>query len=159
MGEVEVFGVAPGIAVNLARTGSPAPVATQTSTLSTYNAALGINGNNADFTHTLNTDANPAWTLNLNRRAAIASVNLHNREGCCPERLRNITVQILDTNGTTVLHASPLLNPENVLGGPADLFYDVAAANGGNPVFGQYVRVRRTPDAAATDDARVLSLG
>jgi hypothetical protein len=159
MGEVEVFGVAPGIAVNLARTGSPAPVATQTSTLSTYTAALGINGNSADFTHTLSTDVNPAWTLNLNRRAAIASVNLHNREGCCPERLRNITIQILDANGTTVLHTSALLNPENVLGGPADLFYDVSAANGGNPVFGQYVRVRRTPDAAATDDARVLSLG
>ncbi len=158
MGEVEVIGTAPGAVVNLARTGSPAPVATQTTTLSTYAASLGINGNNADFTHTVTTDTAPAWTLNLNRRAAISSVNIRNREGCCPERLRNITVQILDTNGTTILHTSPVLNPDNALASPAELVYDTAAANGGNPIFGQFVRIRRTTDAAATDDARVLSM-
>ena len=159
MGEVQVVGTLPGAVVNLARTGSPAPVATQTSTLGSFTAALAINGSNADFSHTLSSDTAPAWTLNLNRRAVIQSVAVRNRESCCQERLRNITIEILDSNGTTVLHASALLNPNNAMGSPADLIHDVAAANGGNPVLGQFVRIRRTTDAAATDDARVLSLG
>ncbi|HWB05761.1 MAG TPA: LamG-like jellyroll fold domain-containing protein [Verrucomicrobiales bacterium] len=160
MGEVEVMGFAPFSLVNLARTGSPLPTAAQTSTLGTFTAALAINGSNADFSHTLNTDTNPAWTVNLNRRGVIYAVNMHNRESCCPDRLRNVTVQILGTDGTTVVHTSALLNPNNSLSSPPDLNYDVTAANGGNPILGQYVRIKRTPDAAGTDDnARVLSLG
>jgi hypothetical protein len=160
LGEVEIIGFAPNAQVNLARTGSPLPTATQTSTLGGFTANLGIDGLNNNFTHTVSTDTAPAWTLNLNRRAAISTVNLHNREGCCPERLRDITIRILDTDGTTVLHTSPQLNPANALLSPADLVYDVAAANGGNPVAGQFIRVSRTVDAAggASDDARVLAL-
>ena len=69
---------------------------------------------------------------------------------------------ILGTDGTTVVHTSALLNPGNALGSPADLVYDVAAANGGNPVLGQFVKIKRFPDAtggSGLDDARVLSLG
>jgi hypothetical protein len=100
------------------------------------------------------------WQVNLNRRVAISSINLHNREDCCQERLRDVTVTVYGTDGTTVVHASPVLNPNNTLGSPLDLVYDLAAVNGGNPVFGQYVRISRTRDPAATlDDAVVLSLG
>ncbi len=164
LGEVEVTGFAPSALINLARAGSPAPVASQSSNYSAtlYLAANAINGLNNDFTHTLNTDLAPWWQVNLQRRAAISTVNMHNREGCCPERLRDLTVTILDADGTTVLHTSPLLNPGNALGGPADLVYDVAAANGGNPVLGQYVKISRTRDAtggASADDAVVISLG
>ena len=160
LGEVEVVGFAPSAMLNLARTGSPLPTATQTSNYSAaqYLAPNAINGLNNDFTHTLNTDTAPSWTVNLNRRTAISTVNMHNREGCCPERLRDITVRIFDTDGVTVLHTSPLLNPANTLGGPADLIYDAAAANGGAPVFGQSVRISRTPSAGTNDDARVLAL-
>ena len=117
---------------------------------------------NNDFTHTINTDLTPWWQVNLNRRTAISKVNLHNREGCCPERLRDITITILDVDGTTVLHTSARLNPANVLSGPADLLYDAAAANGGNPVLGQFVKVSRARDITGglgADDAVVISLG
>ncbi len=164
MGEVQIIGFAANAQINLARTGTPLPTATQTSNYSAtqYLASNAINGVNNDFTHTLNTDLAPHWQVNLNRRTAISKVNLHNREGCCPERLRDITVTIFDTDGTTVLHTSALLNPANALGGPADLLYDAAAANGGNPVLGQFVKISRTRDAtggATADDASVISMG
>lgn len=165
LAEVQIIGIAPAGLVNLARTGVPAPVATQSSNLNaTYVAGLAINGvtgNSGDFTHTINTDLTPSWQVNLQRRTAISRVDLQNRVGCCPERLRDITVTILDTDAITVRHTSPLLNPANALSGPATLVYDVAANNGGNPVFGQYVKVSRTRDASGgsgADDAVVISL-
>jgi hypothetical protein len=86
MGEVQIVGFAPSSQINLARTGSPAPTATQSSNYSAtlYLAPNAINGLNNDFTHTINTDLTPNWQVNLNRRAAISKVNMHNREGCCP---------------------------------------------------------------------------
>jgi hypothetical protein len=163
LGEVTIMGFAPSSIVNLARTGTPAPVATQSSNYSPtlYLAPNAINGLNNDFTHTVNTDLTPWWQVNLNRRAAVSTVNMHNREGCCPERLRDMTVTILDSDGTTVVHTSPVLNPLNALGGPADLVYDAAANNGGNPVFGQYVKISRARDLTGgltADDAVVISL-
>jgi len=164
MSEVEITGLGGTSLINLARSGVPAPVAAQSSNYNaTYVAGLGINGvtgNSGDFTHTINTDLAPWWQVNLQRRSAISRVDMQNRVGCCPERLRDLTLTILDTNGTTVLHTSPLLNPANALGSPAVLTYDVAAHNGGNPVFGQYVKISRTRDAgggASADDAVVIS--
>ena len=162
MGEVQVVGFAPSSQINLARTGTPAPVATQSSLLGAFTPNLAIDGLNNNFTHTINTDLTPWWQVNLNRRSAISKVNMHNREACCPERLRDIRVTLLDVDGTTVLHTSALLNPANALSGPADLNYDVAAANGGNPVLGQYVKITRTRDATGginADDSVVISLG
>lgn len=146
---------------------APAGTATQTSTLGGFTASLGIDGNTGNFTHTLNTDTTPAWTLNLRRRALISEVTVNNRgDGCCQYRLRDITVQILDADGTTVVWTSPLLNPENTDGSPQLLDLDIAGLAGG-PVIGNYVRVRRTPDddfsgqggTGSPDDARVLSMG
>ncbi len=163
MGEVQILGFAPSSEVNLARTGSPLPTATQTTNYGggAYPATLAIDGINTNFTHTDASDLNPAWTLDLKRKGVISSVNIHNRgDGCCQERLRNITVQILDVDGTTVLYTSALLNANNSLGGPADIVVNVTATNNGSPVVGQYVRIKRTVDATGTgDDARVLSLG
>ena len=147
---------------------APAGTATQTSTLGGFAASLGIDGNTGNFTHTLNSDTTPAWTLNLRRRALISEITLNNRgDGCCQYRLRDITVEILDADGVTVVWTSPLLNPENTDGSPQLLDLDVAGLNGG-PVIGNFVRVRRTPDddfsgqggvAGSADDARVISLG
>ena len=76
-----------------------------------------------------------------------------------PERLRDITVEVLNAAGTAVW-TSPLLNPANVLGGPVSIPLDIQAANGGNPVLGKQIRITRTVDAAATEaDAHILSLG
>lgn len=164
MSEVEVTGISGGGLVNLARSGSPAPTATQSTTLSSYSAAVAIDGNTGNFTHTLSTDTNPTWTLNLQRKALISSIVINNRGGgCCQWRLRDITVTILDSNNSTVLYTSPLLNPENSLLNPATLTVDLSAA----PVYGQFVRIRRTPDpdnsgagtGTSADDASVLSMG
>jgi Chitobiase/beta-hexosaminidase C-terminal domain/CotH kinase protein/Lamin Tail Domain/NedA-like, galactose-binding domain/Immunoglobulin domain/Bacterial TSP3 repeat/Immunoglobulin I-set domain len=169
LGEVEVTGVALGAEsgeVNLARTGSPAPTATQTTTLSGFTPDMAIDGDLGDFSHTQGTDPNPTWTLDLGRRAVMNSITIHNRDSCCGSRLRDITVQVLDADNS-VVYTSPLLNPENAgysfPNGPDSLTIDLT----GNPIIGQYVEVHRTPDPdlsgtggqGNSDEAAVLSLG
>jgi hypothetical protein len=166
LAEVEVSGVASTFAeVNLARTGSPLPTARQSTTNGSYGPSLALNGNLGDFTHTLGSDTNANWTLNLGRRAIIRSITLHNRDSCCGSRLRDITVQILDAS-SNVVFTSALLNPENAgysyPGGPDNLVLDLST----NSVAGQFVRVRRAPDPdlsgtqaqGNTDEANVLSM-
>ncbi|MCA9540352.1 MAG: CotH kinase family protein, partial [Myxococcales bacterium] len=154
---------APGEAENLAL---GRPVA-QTSTLSSFIAELGVDGNLGNFTHTLSSDQTPTWEVDLGSERFLSSVVLHNRTSCCGSRLRDITVEVLDADGE-VVHTSALLNPENVLGnglnGPATLTVDYAEQGG---VVGQTVRVQRLPDLdlSATngqgngDEPTVLSLG
>lgn len=145
---------------------APGGTATQTSTLGSFTASLGIDGNTGNFTHTVNTDLNPAWTLNLRRRAMLSEIAIHNRSGCCGYRLRDITVQVLDADGVTVVWTSPLLNPENADGSPQLLDVDIAGLAGA-PVIGNYVRIKRTRDpdfsgqggTGSADDASVLSMG
>ena len=84
--------------------------------------------------------------------------------------LRDITVQILAADGTTVLYTSSLLNPHNTLGGGQSDYTDGPTrlclfVNDGTPVMGRYVRVMRTVETpnpgdtgSALDDHRVLTL-
>ncbi len=124
-----------------------------------FPAGNGVDGNNGSFTHTDGALTNPSWQVNFGEMMQIQSVNLHNREGCCPERLRDITVSVLDGSGTT-LWTSALLNPANALGSPTDIFLDIAALNGGNPLVGQSILVSRTSSSGITqDDGNVLALG
>src|ERR1041385_238363 len=81
-------------------------------------------------------------------------------------------MESLSTNerGLVKNYTSPLLNPENAgftyPNGPAFLSNNLVTLTGG-PVFGQFIRVRRTPDPdlsgsggqGNTDEAAVLSLG
>ncbi len=146
--------------------------ATQSSTGFTYGASLAIDGSLGDFTHTSAGVNLPAtWEVDLGGTFFIQKIVLHNRAGCCPSRLRDITVSILDSSGTNVAYESALLNPENVLGGgvasggPATLTVDLVAATGA-VVEGGKVRVVRTPDPdlsgsdgdGNSDEADVLSL-
>lgn len=151
---------------------APSGTAVQSTTLSSYTANLGINGNLGDFTHTMGTDNAPFWQLTLTNNFSISRVILYNRTSCCGSRLRDITVQILSTNasGTVTNWQSPLLNPENAgysyPNGPANITVDLVALTGG-PVIGRIVRVSRTPDPdlsgsgnqGNSDEAAVLSLG
>lgn len=142
----------------------------QSSTLGGFTADLAVNGNNGDFTHTLQSDTEPFWEVNFGENLQLQTVNLHNRESCCGSRLRDITIEVLNTAGQTVF-TSPLLNPENsgfsYPDGPPDILFDFAGANGGSPLFGQTVRVRRTGDPDLSGSAGngndgepyVLSLG
>ncbi len=157
----------PGEEVNLARDGT----ASQSSQLSGFAASLAIDGDYGNFTHTLNSDNNATWEVDLGGTFPIASIVLHNRGGgCCQSRLRDVTVRILEDDGT-VAFESELLNAENVLaggttGGPATIPIDFIDRLGA-AVSGRVVRVTRTPDpdlsgsggAGNPDEATVLSLG
>ncbi|MEZ4474244.1 MAG: discoidin domain-containing protein [bacterium] len=117
-----------------------------------------MNGNLGDFTHTFRDDQAATWAVDLEQAFWIDRVVLHNRQSCCQSRLRDVTVRVLDDAGAEVW-ASPLLNPENVLGGPAR----IEVAVGG--VRGRTVQVERTPDLDFSggqgndDEPTVLSLG
>lgn len=159
---------AAGNPVNVA----PGGTAVQSTVNGSFTANLGINNNFGDFTHTLGSDPAPFWQLTLSNQMPIFSVVLYNRTSCCGSRLRDITLEILSTNqsGLVTNYTSPLLNPENAgftyPNGPANLSNNLVALTGG-PVFGQIIRVRRTPDPdlsgtggqGNTDEAAVLSLG
>jgi len=159
---------AAGNPVNVA----PSGTAVQSTVNGSFTPNLAINNNFGDFTHTLGTDTSPFWQLTLTNQMAIFDVVLFNRTSCCGSRLRDITVEIISTNagGSMTNWTSPLLNPENTgyayPSGPAFLSNNLVVLAGG-PVFGNVIRVRRTPDPdlsgtggqGNTDEAAVLSLG
>jgi hypothetical protein len=147
---------------------APNGVATQSTTL--FAAGNAINNNLTDFTHTVGTDSNSTWTLNLNARKKLNNITIYNRSSCCGSRMRDIQVTVRDSDNTTVLYTSPLLNPENTgyayPNGPATLSLDLATLYGG-ALVGQYIEIKRIPDPdlsgssgqGNTDEANVLSLG
>ncbi len=151
---------------------APNGVATQSSGLTgdQFPAILAINGSLDDFTHTASADALASWEVDLGDNVAIDAIVLHNRGNCCPSRLRDITITILDLEGKTAW-TSDLLNEENEIGlGAADAGPPSLAVNLvqelGKPVDGRIVRVSRTSDpdnsgiggAGTPDDSNVLSL-
>ena len=167
--EVEVFGDGPEAPpdpnANLAF-GKPT---LQSSLCSAYSSDLAVDGNLGNFTHTCNTDNDATWEVDLGSMEPIGLIVLHNRTSCCGSRLRDITVSILNADGTQVLFESELLNPENELGafplGPANLTIDLVVETGGT-VTGQIVRVKRAwdddlsggGDGSNLDEGNVLSL-
>ena len=148
---------------------APAGIASQSSLFlgSSFPAELAIDGNFNNFTSTDHIDTNSTWQVCLPTSMPIRSIVLHNRAGCCQERLRDITVQIFNDSGcidvtspaASLVFESPLLNPGNVLGGPARLSVDLIALGTGE-VVGNVVRVVRTPDTVgSTTDRNSLALG
>jgi hypothetical protein len=81
----------------------------------------------------------------------------------CFGRFRDITIQILAADGTTVLATSPVLNPHNILGsggindyyytGPASLTWLI-----GQNVTGEFIRVIRSAEGSADPNQYILSL-
>lgn len=143
--------------------------ANQSSTNS-YGAERAVNGNLSDFTHTLAGANLPAtWEVNLGTNCGIQEIILWNRPGF-GSRLRDITVRVFAADGSTT-YTSPLLNPENVLGGgevnvgPTNISLNLTQLTGGL-VIGSRVHVTRTPDPdlsgtggnGTTSERDVLSL-
>ena len=119
-----------------------------------FPAANAIDDNLTNFTHTAGSALNPWWKVEFPTDQSIGKIVLHNRDDCCQERLRDITVQILDASNT-VVYNSTLLNANNSLNGPETI--EVLL---GNLTNGRAVRVSRASDTTSTgDDANVLSLG
>ena len=177
LGDTQVEGVGDWLEANIGAAPlnlALAGTAEQSTTLTTYAAGRAIDGLLGNFTHTAPTDPASWWQVDLGQAQTIEDIVVVNRQdACCKSRLRDITVQVLADNGTTVLYESPLLNPENALGGgvlgagPASLEIDLVGELGG-PVYGRYVKVLRTPDpdgsgvgadpAAGAGEPAVLSL-
>jgi hypothetical protein len=143
--------------------------AEQSSTNGVYAAALGVDGDLGNFTHTLagNSGLGPAiWEVDLGEVVAIEKVVLHNRDSCCGSRLRDIILSVHDwsfhedlplidpTIGEITdvqfplwedaLFESDILNEENELGafplGPDSIEVDLEGTEG------RFVRVTRIPD-------------
>ncbi len=152
----------PGSDVNVALGG----IAGQSTTGFGLPAELAIDGDPDSFTHTDSNDNASAWWVDLPSDTQIQRIVVRNRSNCCPSRLRDITVQLIAADGKTVVWSSELLNPENILGGPAALTVDLFELNVG-PIEARRVRVSRTPDPDLSgsggggneDEDNVLSLG
>jgi len=138
--------------------------ATQSSNFSSsvYLAPDAVDGVLNNFTHTNGTtDQNPWWRVDMGAEYRLSEIVLYNRGGdSCPWRLRDITVDLLASNGSTVVYSSSLLNAENGAPGapnnPATLTVDLNALTGGT-VDAQFVRVRRTGDTDGSGAATVPS--
>ncbi len=129
-------------------------VATQSSAYCAggYPASNAIDGNLNSFTHTDPADTAPTWTLTLPIDTQIGGILLYNRS-FAGDRLRNITVRVFsDAAGTVPVFTSAVLNPNNVLNGPATL--SVSTGN----VTGRVIRVSRGLSDNPSGDDRALSL-
>ena len=131
-----------------------------------YGSELAVDGDLNTFTHTLNTDENATWQVDLDGTYFISKIVLHNRHNCCQSRLRDITITIRDPGDTVDTFVSDLINPENVLMSPTIITIDLMELTG-TAIYGGIVKVSRTPDPDLSgsdgqgniDEAMVLSLG
>lgn len=154
-------------------------IAAQSTQLGSFAASNALDAI-VNFTHTQGTDPNPTWQVLMPDTYSFGEIVAFNRASsdgtldCCPSRLRDITIQVVDFagdvsadfTGGTVVFSSPLLNPENVeggglaSGGPVSLTVDAGSAQG------NMIRIIRTPDddlsgsggVGNADETSVLSL-
>ena len=145
--------------LNVARSGQ----ATQSSEYAArrFPARLAIDGNRRNFTHTQSGASPSSWSLQLNGKHIIESLVLHNRPGH-GQRLRDLTLYILDESGDKVMYRSPFINRHNQMNSPTAITVDLVALTGA-PVRGSQIRIVRTPDTHAQgvtnpDENSVLSL-
>lgn len=158
------FDTAPSVpgGTNLALQGK----ASQSSVGFGFDAALAIDGDPATFTHTASDDNASTWSIDLGAAYELQRVRIRNRVGCCPSRLRDLTVTLLGPDGAQVVWSSDLLNPENALGNPESIVLDFAELNVDAPTA-RHMRITRTPDPDLSgsggqgnaDEYSVLSLG
>jgi len=122
----------------------------------TYSAGMAVDGDRLNVARTAIGDYNPSWKIDLGKATAIGEVNIYS-DPSYAGRLRDITIQILAADGTTVVYTSSLLNPGNVLSsgtasytsGPTSL---VVSINGGSGVVGEFIRILRMPEAGYATD-------
>ena len=119
-----------------------------------YSAAKGNDVDDLSFTATADGDFSPWWKVDLGQLTTIGEVDLCNRlnyEG----RLRDIYVDIIDADGTTVVYTSSLLNPGNSMGGGISNYRlgpNPLTLTLGNGVVGRFVRVRRVAEEGFASD-------
>jgi VCBS repeat-containing protein len=122
------------------------------------NAFDGIFGT---FTHTdaVNDGSDHNWQVDFEQLVSLESLTMFNRIGVGAERLRDITVTVLDNVGANVF-TSAVLNAGNMLGFSGASGGQLSV-NFGGPIMGQTVVITRAtlPDAGDPGTESVLSLG
>ena len=131
-----------------------------------YPAKNAIDGKPESCFHTDN-DKTPWWQVDLGRSETIAAVVIYSVPGTRLGRCRDIYIKILAEDGQTVVAASPLLNPKNILSGgeedwwkgPMQLAFEPVRTLP-DPVVGRFVRVERVPCKVdgSDNDRMVLTL-
>jgi hypothetical protein len=117
-----------------------APTEQSTSAYSRTGAEA-VDGEWGTFSHTADGDLTPWWRVDLGQTSHIDDVTLLNRIGCCPERLYNITVEVLDQGGAAVW-TSAVINPTAEGTDPANPG-DTLDAGLPATTLGRYVRVSK----------------
>lgn len=120
-----------------------------------------FDGNAGTFTHTQsnNNTVDHVWQVDFGQDVSLEEVTLTNRQDCCADRLRDITVTVLDGSGAEIFN-SGLLNPANVLGFTGNsggtLYVDFTG-----PITGRTLVVTRNPDLSDPNasNGSILSLG
>ena len=108
--------------------------------------AQAVDADLSTFSHTGDADMDPWWRVDLGADHAVLEVLLFNRIGCCPERLYNITVEVLDADGEPTW-TSELLNPVAEDAAPTDPGALLTVAPSG--ALGSGVRVSKHAVGAA----------
>ncbi|MBK1832507.1 discoidin domain-containing protein [Roseibacillus ishigakijimensis] len=145
------------LATNIGRVETVNRIVSQSS--SNASAANGVDGNYGNFTHTLPSDENPAWTIDFGEDMVFQATTIFNRVDCCPGRFRDLFVEVLASDDS-VLFKSDILNPGNELNSPSSLSVDLMTLNDGAPFVGQKLRISRVPlnEDPQTADGAVLSM-
>lgn len=114
------------------------------------NAAAGVDGviGQGNITHTNDGDLLPFWEVDLEQSQLIDSVEIFNRDNCCPERLYNITVEVRNA-ADAVVYTSPVLNPTPAGGTPVNPGPLMTVDLPGAGVTGSKVRVIKDANAGA----------
>jgi hypothetical protein len=120
-----------------------------------YTGAQGTDGELSTFTHTADSDLTPWWQVDLGQEFVVVDVDLYNRVGCCPERLYNIVVSLMDDSGATIWQ-SEVLNPVADDESPTDPGSLLQASPGG--ILARHVRVSKQAVGGARS-SEWLSLG
>lgn len=92
--------------------------------------------------------------MDLGQLIAIGELVLYNRQNY-EGRLRDIYVNIIDADGTTVVYNSSLVNPGNSMGGGISNYRlgpNPLRLTLGNGVVGRFVRVRRVAEQVFVSD-------
>lgn len=123
---------------------------------SSYPAGNGVDGEGSTFTHTATADFSPWWQVDLGDTATLTEITLGNRLNCCPERLYNITVSVLDADEALVW-SSETLNPTASDASPTDPGSSLDSGLS-EAVRGRFVRVDKEA-VGGTYESEWLSLG
>ncbi|MFT5685202.1 MAG: hypothetical protein ACI8RZ_006151 [Myxococcota bacterium] len=75
-----------------------------------YTGAQAVDGSLDTFSHTGDGDLSPRWQVDLDDARWISEIVLENRRSCCADRLYNLTVSVLDADGSATW-TSEVLNP------------------------------------------------